>query len=136
VIALAYENDLEDFESLHLLKGLGPRTLQSMTLVSEIIYGTPFRFEDPARYSFAHSGKDGHPFPIPTKVYDESIYTLRTAVEKVKIGHSDKQKAIKSQTTTAQKIEKNFIPNDNFGKLIEKEWKERHLFGGRTVFDD
>ncbi|MCO6476101.1 MAG: DUF763 domain-containing protein, partial [Phaeodactylibacter sp.] len=73
VIALAYEQELQDFESLLLLQGVGPRTLQSLTLVSEVIYGTPSRFQDPARYSFAHGGKDGKPFPVPTKVYDETI---------------------------------------------------------------
>lgn len=136
VIAAANNTEVHDFETLLLLKGVGPRTLQSLTLVSEVIYGTPSRFEDPARYSFAHGGKDGHPFPVPTKVYDQTISTLRHAVEKAKIGHTDKQKALKSLTATAQRIEKTFVPNDNFEQLIEKEWKETHLFGGRTVFDD
>ena len=136
VIALAYEEDMQDFESLLLLKGLGPRTLQSLTLVSEVIYGTSSRFEDPARFSFAHGGKDGKPFPVPTKVYDETISTLRYAVKKAKIGHTDKQKALKSLHQTAERIEQNFVPNNNFDKLVEKEWQESKLFGGRTVFDD
>ncbi len=135
VIALAYEKDLQDFESLLLLEGLGPRTLQSLTLVSEVIYGTPSRFEDPARYSFAHGGKDGHPFPVPTKVYDETIATLRHAVNRAKIGHHEKQKALKSLHENARKIEKTFVPNNNFEELIEKEWAESNLLGGRTVFD-
>ncbi|MEM6726124.1 MAG: DUF763 domain-containing protein, partial [Bacteroidota bacterium] len=80
VIAMAYEKDLRNFEELLLVNGLGPRTLQSLTLVSEVIHGTPSRFKDPARFSFAHGGKDGHPFPVPTKVYDETIETLRKAV--------------------------------------------------------
>lgn len=136
VIALAYEQETTDFESLLLLKGLGPRTLQSLTLVSEVIHGTPSRFADPARFSFAHGGKDGKPFPVPTKVYDETIRTMRHVVGKAKIGHTDKQKALKSLHEASLKIEKNFVPNDNFDKLIEKEWEETHLFGGRTVFDD
>ncbi len=135
IIALAYDQDIRNFEELLLLKGLGPRTLQSLTLVSEVIYGTPSRFEDPARYSFAHGGKDGHPFPVPTKVYDETIHTLKTAVDKAKIGRTEKQKALKSLHKTALSIEKNFVPNNNFDKLIEKEWQESNLFGGRTVFD-
>lgn len=135
VIATAYEKELHDFETLLLLKGAGPRTIQSLTLVSEIIYGTPSRFEDPARYSFAHGGKDGHPFPVPTKVYDESIATLRHAVNRAKLGHTDRQKALKSLHQTALRVEKNFIPNDNFDQLIEREWAESHLFGGRTVMD-
>ncbi|MEM9917938.1 MAG: DUF763 domain-containing protein [Bacteroidota bacterium] len=136
VIASAYDQSLHDFENLLLLKGVGPRTIQSLTLVSEVIYGTPSRFEDPARYSFAHGGKDGNPFPVPTKVYDETIRTLRHAVNRAKIGHSDKQRALKSLHDTAKSIEKDFVPNDNFDKLIEKEWAETHLFGGRSTLDD
>ena len=80
-------------------------------------------------------GKDGHPFPVPTKVYDETIYTLRHSIGKAKIGHTDKAKAIKTLHENAKRIEKDFVPNDNFDKLIEKEWEESHLFGGRTVLD-
>lgn len=135
-IALAHERDLQDFESLLLLEGVGPRTVQSLTLVSEVIYGTPSRFEDPARFSFAHGGKDGKPFPVPTNVYDETIQVLSKAVQKAKIGETDKQQALKSLHQTALKIEKNFIPNNNFDKLVEKEWQESHKYGGRTVLDD
>ena len=85
----AHERSTTDFESLLLLEGVGPRTIQSLTLVSEVIYGSPTRFNDPARFSFAHGGKDGHPFPVPLKVYDETISTLKSAVEKSKIGQSD-----------------------------------------------
>lgn len=135
VIALAYEGDLQDFESLLLTKGLGPRTLQSLTLVSEVIHGTPSRFKDPARFSFAHGGKDGHPFPVPTRVYDEVIDTLDKTVQRSKIGLTDKQQALKSLHKMAKKIEKNFIPNDRYDDLIAKEWKESPQYGGRTVFD-
>ena len=90
VLALAQDSELKNFESLLLLEGVGPRTLQSLTLVSEVIHGTPSRFADPARFSFAHGGKDGHPFPVPTKVYDETIHVLKTAVEKAKLGQTDK----------------------------------------------
>ena len=72
VLWLAHEKRPSDFEGLLLLEGLGPRTLQSLALVSEVIHGTSSRFKDPARFSFAHGGKDGHPFPVPTKVYDEN----------------------------------------------------------------
>lgn len=136
VIALAYEQELRDFESLLLLKGLGPRTLQSLTLVSEVIHGTPSRFRDPARFSFAHGGKDGKPFPVPTKVYDETIDTLDAAVRKAKLGLGEKKEALKSLHETARRIEKQFVPNDNFEQLIEREWKESKQYGGRTVFDN
>lgn len=90
---LAHEKQPKDFESLLLLEGVGPRTIQSLALVSEVIHGTPARFKDPARFSFAHGGKDGYPFPVPLKVYDETINTLRSAVNKAKIGETDKQEA-------------------------------------------
>lgn len=134
VLYLAHETQPQDFEDLLLLQGLGPRTLQSLTLVSEVIYGTPSRFKDPARFSFAHGGKDGHPFPVPTKVYDETIVTLRTAVEKAKLGESDKQKAIKSLSDMAIRAEKDFIPNTNLESVIKKERDESWKYEGRTVF--
>jgi len=136
ILWLAQEKQTHGFEDLLLLEGLGPRTLQSLTLVSEVIHGTPSRFSDPARFSFAHGGKDGHPFPVPTKVYDETINVLKTAVDKAKLGHSEKSDAIKALTLIAQKAEENFIPHDNFDALIEKERNDSWKYGGKTVFGD
>lgn len=133
VLWLAHEKQPSDFEELLLLQGLGPRTLQSLVLVSEVIHGTPSRFKDPARFSFAHGGKDGHPFPVPTKVYDETIATLQTAVYKAKLGQSETTEAIKRLTRVAQDAEKDFIPNANFDKVIEEERKNSYKYGGRTV---
>ncbi len=133
VLWLAHEKQPKDFEDLLSLQGLGPRTLQSLALVSEVIHGTPSRFKDPARFSFAHGGKDGHPFPVPTKVYDETIGVLQTAIYKAKIGISEKNDAIKRLTQIAQQAEKDFIPNANFDKVIEKERNESWKYGGRTV---
>jgi hypothetical protein len=135
VLALAHEKELRDFESLLLLEGVGPRTVQSLALVSEVIHGVPSRFTDPARFSFAHGGKDGHPFPVPTKVYDETIDILRNSVEKAKIGEKDKSDAIKNLTYVAQLIEQTFEPDANqFDKVIARERKESYKYGGRTVF--
>jgi hypothetical protein len=136
ILWLAQEKQAHQFEDLLLLEGLGPRTLQSLTLVSEVVHGTPSRFSDPARFSFAHGGKDGHPFPVPTKVYDQTIQTLRTAVDKAKLGQSEKRDAIKALTQIAQRAEENFIPKDNFDALIEKERNESWTYGGKTVFGD
>ena len=133
ILALAQELPDGNFESLLLLQGLGPRTLQSLTLVSEIIYGTPSRFRDPARFSFAHGGKDGHPFPVPVKVYDESIQVLKTSVQKAKLGRSDKVKAIKALTKAAQNMEKSFEPTGNLYKYIEQERRDSWRYGGKTV---
>jgi len=134
ILAVAYEKDLRDTESLLLLEGLGPRTLQSLALVSEVIHGTPSRFDDPARFSFAHGGKDGHPFPVPTKVYDETIQVLDTAVRKAKLGDSDRNEAIKNLSKAAQSLEQSFIPNENFEKLIEREREQSWQYGGRTIY--
>jgi hypothetical protein len=135
ILTLAHEKEIADFESLLLLEGLGPRTLQSLTLVSELIHGTPSRFTDPARFSFTHGGKDGHPFPVLTKVYDETIDHLKISVEKAKIGDADKLNAIKNLTLIAQNLEKGFEPApDAFDKAIRRERTEAHQYGGRTVF--
>jgi uncharacterized protein len=135
VLALAHEKEVRDFESLLLLEGVGPRTIQSLALVSEVIHGAPSRFTDPARFSFAHGGKDGHPFPVPTKVYDETIDILKNSVEKAKIGDNDKQQAIKNLTLIAQQMEKGFEAEPaTFEKVISLERNTSHKFGGRTVF--
>jgi len=136
VLTLAHEKGVNEFESLLLLEGLGPRTLQSLTLVSEVIYGTPSRFTDPARFSFAHGGKDGHPFPVPTKVYDETIQTLKTSVEKAKIGQRDKQDAIQQLSAMAQRVEQSFEPGPFFDAVVQKERDESYKYGGKTVFGD
>ena len=134
LLAVAYEKELRNFESLLLLEGVGPRTLQSLALVSEVIYGTPSRFTDPARFSFAHGGKDGHPFPVPVKVYDETISILHDSLQKAKIGYTDKQKTIKNLSKVAELAEHNFQPNTNFNRIIAKEKVESYKYGGRTVF--
>ncbi|WP_367865845.1 DUF763 domain-containing protein [Pedobacter sp. WC2423] len=133
---LTHERQPSDFEELLLLEGMGPRTLQSMALVSEVIYGTPSRFKDPARFSFAHGGKDGHPFPVPLKVYDQTISVLTKAVHKAKIGESDKMQAIQKLGELSRQAEKDFIPNDNFEELLEKERNNSWKYGGKTIFGD
>lgn len=133
VLAVSHQMPSDRFEDLLLIQGLGPRTLQSLTLVSEVIFGTPSRFEDPARFSFAHGGKDGHPFPVPTLVYDESIGVLQQAVENAKIGRSDKINALKALTRASQRMEQDFVPNGRFDDLIKKERDDAWKYGGRTV---
>lgn len=136
ILWLAHETQPKDFEDLLLLQGVGPRTVQSLALVSEVIHGTPSRFKDPARFSFAHGGKDGHPFPVPTKTYDEVIGTLQKAVHRAKLGQHDKTEALKKIHEIAAKAEKDFIPTDNLQQLIEKEVSESWKYGGKTVFGD
>ncbi len=133
VLATAYEANPQDFESLLLTPGLGPRTLQSLTLVSEIIYGTPSRFTDPARFSFAHGGKDGHPFPVPLKIYDESIRVLQESIEKSKLGYKDKSDCLQRLHTTALQIEQNCNPEADFDAATAHEKARSKEWGGRTV---
>jgi len=134
-LVLAHDKGIHDFESLLLLEGVGPRTIQSLALVSEVIHGTPSRFSDPARFSFAHGGKDGHPFPVPTKIYDETIDVLKNSVEKAKLGVTDKHQALKNLTHISQMLEQNFEPEERlFDAVIAREKKESHQYGGRTVF--
>ncbi len=133
VLVLAQKSPTHEFEELLLIEGLGPRTLQSLVLVSEVIHGTPSRFNDPARFSFAHGGKDGHPFPVPTKTYDESISVLRDAIEKARLGHHDKSKAIQSLSIAAQRLEQDFIPKGDIQEVIEHERNNSWKYGGRTV---
>jgi hypothetical protein len=131
---LAHDSQLQNFEELLLLQGVGPRTIQSLALVSEVIHGSPSRFKDPARFSFAHGGKDGHPFPVPVKVYDEVIDILHSSIRKSKLGVTDKNEAIKRLHQVAVRAEKNFVPNSNFDALIEKERQESWKYDGRTVY--
>jgi uncharacterized protein len=134
VLVVAHENNINDFESLLMLKGVGQRTMQSLALVSEVIHGTPSRFSDPARFSFAHGGKDGHPFPVPVKVYDETIDVLKKSVEKAKLGNSDKHEALKSLAKITLEAENNFTPRNGWNELMEKENNDSWKYGGRTVF--
>ena len=133
VLATAYEAQPQDFESLLLTPGLGPRTLQSLALVSEVIYGTPSRFTDPARFSFAHGGKDGHPFPVPLKIYDESIRVLRDSIEKSKLGYKDKSDCIRRLHAAALNVERNCAPEVDFDAAIKYEREHSAEWDGKTV---
>ncbi len=137
VLYLAHESGISGFEDLLLTRGLGPRTLQSLALVSEVIYGTPTRFSDPARFSFAHGGKDGHPFPVPLKVYDETIKVLNDCLSKAKVDISEKKHSFRKLHTIAKSLESDLNPDSGkFQELIEWERANSPKYGGRTVFDD
>lgn len=135
-LILAHETDVSDIESLLLLEGMGPRTLQSLTLVSEVIHGTPSRFKDPARFSFAHGGKDGHPFPVPTRVYDETIEIFDKAISQAKMGEKDKSDALRNLSKVSQEMEQNYTPSAYFDDWVSHERNTSYKYGGRTVFGD
>ena len=134
MLYLTHERRPADFEALLLLEGMGPRTLQSMALVSEVIYGAPSRFDDPARFSFAHGGKDGHPFPVPLKVYDETISLLSNAVQRAKLDRGEKLQAVRKLSEISTLAEKGFTPNANLDTVIQRERDESWKYEGRTVF--
>ncbi|MCL1671218.1 DUF763 domain-containing protein [Elizabethkingia ursingii] len=130
------EQQPQNFEDLLMLEGVGPRTMQSLALVSEVIHGAPSRFKDPARFSFAHGGKDGHPFPVPIKIYDESIQILQKGIEKSKLGNSDKLKSINKLYQIVLDAEKNFTPNFDIQQVIEEERSVSWQYGGKSTMGD
>jgi hypothetical protein len=135
VLALAHERDLRDFAELLLVEKLGPRTLQSLALVAEVVHGAPARFADPARFSFAHGGKDGHPFPVPLKVYDESLGVLRRALDAARLGNTDKVDGFRRLDAFTRAIEARCVPEADVTATIARERNLAPSLGGRTVFD-
>jgi hypothetical protein len=136
VLAVAHEQELRDFASLLLVEGLGPRTLQSLALVAEVVHGAPSRFSDPARFSFAHGGKDGHPFPVPLKTYDESLAVLRRSLEAARLGHTERVQGFKRLDRLTRAVENERQPFADFSAAPEHERQISRSIGGRTVFDD
>jgi hypothetical protein len=135
VLAVAHEQELRDFASLLLVEGLGPRTLQSLALIAEVVHGAPSRFSDPARFSFAHGGKDGHPFPVPLKPYDESIAVLRRALDAARLGHTEKLEGFRRLDSLTRAVEEQRQPLADFSAAIAHERAISASLGGRTVFD-
>ncbi len=136
VLAVAHEQDLRDFASLLLVEGLGPRTLQSLALIAEVVHGAPSRFSDPARFSFAHGGKDGHPFPVPLKTYDESLAVLRRSLDAARLGHTEKLEGFRRLDRLTRSVEVDREPLADFNAAMEQERTISPSLGGRTVFDD
>ena len=136
VLAVAYERDLHQFAELLLLEKLGPRTLQSLALIAEVVHGAPSRFTDPARFSFAHGGKDGHPFPVPLRTYDESLNCLRTSLELAKLGDKDRLEGFRRLEGFVRTIETRLKPEADFDAVIAHEKAISRSLDGRSVFDD
>jgi hypothetical protein len=133
-LAAAAERGPKDFSDLLLTPGVGARTVASLALVSEVVYGAPSRFSDPARFAMAHGGKDGHPFPVPLKVYDETIRVLKQAVDHARLGNDEKLAAIRQLDSQARRLER-VARGPSFDDFIAQERAQSSQFGGRTVFD-
>ena len=136
VLAMAYERDFRNFASLLLLEKLGPRTLQSLALIAEVVHGVPVRFSDPARFSFALGGKDRHPFPVPLKTYDESISVLRKSLDFARMGNAEKMEGFRRLENFTRLIEERYSPRADFSAAVTHEFAISKRYGGRSVFDD
>ena len=136
VLDLAYNRDIENFEELIDLHGVGPRTLKALAMASEVIPGDSTRFDDPARFSFAVGGKDGRPHPIDTKAFDETVEMLQNSVDKSKMGDQDKSSALKRLHKMAVNGETKGSPIDFLQDLIDQEWNHAESSGGKTFMGD
>ena len=136
VLAVAHTRELNDFASLLLVEQLGPRTLQSLALIAEVVHGTPTRFADPARFSFAHGGKDGHPFPVPLATYDESLAVMRRSVEAARLGDAEKMDGMARLDRFVRAVEARQAPEADFEGTLRHEHQMSRSLNGRTVFDE
>ena len=132
VLDLAYNRDIESFEDLVDLHGVGPRTLKALAMASELIHGDNTRFEDPARFAFAVGGKDGRPHPIDTESLEQTVSLLKESVSRSKLGERDKNDAIKRLHKAAVEGESKGVPIDFINDLIEHEWARSESEGGAT----
>jgi hypothetical protein len=132
-LAAAAEQGPKDFPELLLIPGVGARTIRSLALVAEVMHGAPCRFADPARFSLAHGGKDRHPFPVPTRVYDETIGVLKGAVEKAKLGNDEKLGAIRRLDEQARRLERH-AGGPPFDSFMAEERERSNEYGGRSIF--
>ena len=132
-LAAAAERGPKDFPELLLTSGVGARTVAALAMVAEVMHGAPCRFADPARFSFAHGGKDRHPFPVPIKVYDETIRVLKSAVRKAKLGREEEVGALKRLDDQARRLERH-AGGPSVEHLIAQERARSPSYGGRSVF--
>ncbi|MFZ2004605.1 MAG: DUF763 domain-containing protein, partial [Stellaceae bacterium] len=112
---------------------VGARTVRSLAMVAEVVHGAPYRFADPARFSLAHGGKDRHPYPVPLKVYDETIRVLKSAVEKARLGRDEELAALKRLDDQARRLE-GHATGPPLAEFIADERENSHAYGGRSVF--
>ncbi|QKS00555.1 DUF763 domain-containing protein [Sphingomonas sp. CL5.1] len=131
--AAAADRGPADFAELLLVPGVGARTVRALALVAEVVHGAPCRFSDPARFSLAHGGKDRHPYPVPTRVYDHTIAVMKSAVVKAKLGREEELAAIRRLDAQARRLE-GAVSGPSVAAIIAGEFARSHDYGGRSVF--
>ena len=132
-IAAAAERGPADFSELLMVPGVGARTVRALALVAEVVHGAPCRFSDPGRFSLAHGGKDRHPFPVPLKVYDETIGVLKSAVQKARLGRDEELGALRRLDDQSRQVER-YVTGPSLKEIVAGEFDQSHLLGGRSVF--
>ncbi len=132
-LAAAAARGPADFPGLLLTPGVGARTVRALALVAEVVHGTPCRFSDPARFSLAHGGKDRHPFPVPLKVYDETIGVLKAAVQHARLGQDEELAALQRLDRESRRLER-AAGGPSVEQLIAEERAQSFAYGGRSVF--
>jgi hypothetical protein len=132
-IAAAVDSGPSDFPELLLVPGVGARTVRALAMVAEVVHGAPCRFSDPARFSLAHGGKDRHPFPVPLKVYDETIKVLKSAVGKARLGRDEELGALKRLDAQSRRLER-YATGPSLKEIVAGEFDQSHRLGGRSVF--
>ncbi|TBD35383.1 DUF763 domain-containing protein [Rhizobium ruizarguesonis] len=132
-LAAAADRGPAEFEELLLVPGVGARTVKALAMVAEVVHGAPCRFSDPARFSIAHGGKDRHPFPVPLKVYDETIAVMKSAVQKGRLGREEELQALKRLDDQSRQMER-YVTGPDLKEFIAGEFRQSADFGGRSVF--
>jgi hypothetical protein len=131
-LAAAADAGPKDYAELLLTPGIGARTVEALAFVAEVLHGAPSRFSDPARFSLAHGGKDGHPFPVPIKVFDETIRLLKRAVDHAKLGSSEGLAAIRRLDAQARMLDSK-LNSPTFEAFVANERSKSGSLGGRVV---
>ncbi|MDR6903200.1 DUF763 domain-containing protein [Rhizobium miluonense] len=132
-LAAAADRGPVDFQELLLTPGVGGRTVKALAMVAEVVHGAPCRFSDPARFSLAHGGKDRHPFPVPLKVYDETINVMKSAVRKGRLGRDEELSALKRLDDQSRMLER-YVTGPDLKEIVAGEFDRSFSYGGRSVF--
>jgi uncharacterized protein len=132
-LAAAAERGPVDFPDLLLTPGVGARTVRSLAMVAEVVHGAPYRFSDPARFSLAHGGKDRHPYPVPIRVFDETIRVIKSAVQKAKLGRDEEMQVLKRLDSQARRLE-GVVHGPSLESFVAGELAASPAMAGRSVF--